>query len=138
MLETVASSPMCESARLQISTSELKVSPPRNKGEPWFPSDSPHAANQIKGSTLVNVRFIVRRLPLALGFPLPSGSINRRLCDSLVPRTVKNLDVVVPWAAVLKINDGLSQFGTASSYLSFLGVPLRRVDSLINAEARIT
>ena len=41
-------------------------------------------------------------------------------------------------SAVLKINDGLSQFGTASSYLSFLGVPLRRVDSLINAEARIT
>jgi len=41
-------------------------------------------------------------------------------------------------SAVLKINEGLSQFGTASSYLSFLGVPLRRVDSLINAEARIT
>ena len=41
-------------------------------------------------------------------------------------------------SAVLKINDGLSQFGTANSYLSFLGVPLRRVDSLINAEARIT
>jgi len=41
-------------------------------------------------------------------------------------------------SAVLKINDGLSQFGTANSYLSFLGVPLRRVDSLINSEARIT
>jgi hypothetical protein len=41
-------------------------------------------------------------------------------------------------SAVLKINEGLSQFGTASSYLSFLGIPLRRVDSLINAEARIT
>ena len=39
---------------------------------------------------------------------------------------------------VLKVNEGLSQFGMPYSWLSFLGVPLRRVDSLINAEARIT
>ena len=38
---------------------------------------------------------------------------------------------------VLAIQQGLTQFGTASSYLSFLGVPLRRVDALINAEARV-
>jgi hypothetical protein len=38
---------------------------------------------------------------------------------------------------VLKINEGLSQFGTPSSYLSFLGVPLRRVDQLLNTEARV-
>ena len=31
---------------------------------------------------------------------------------------------------VLAIQKGLSQFGTAKSYLSFLGVPLRRVDAL--------
>ena len=40
--------------------------------------------------------------------------------------------------SVLAIQEGLSQFGTAQSYLSFLGVPLRRVDALINAEARVT
>ena len=38
---------------------------------------------------------------------------------------------------VLKINEGLSQFGTPSSYLSFLGVPLRRVDSLLNTESLV-
>ena len=40
--------------------------------------------------------------------------------------------------SVLAIQEGLSQFGSAQSYLSFLGVPLRRVDALINAEARVT
>ena len=39
---------------------------------------------------------------------------------------------------VLSIQEGLKQFGTAQSYLSFLGVPLRRVDALINSEARVT
>ena len=38
---------------------------------------------------------------------------------------------------VLAIQEGLTQFGQASSYLSFLGVPLRRVDALINSEARV-
>lgn len=39
---------------------------------------------------------------------------------------------------VLKVEDGLSQFGTPNKYLSFLGVPLRRVDTIINSEARVT
>ena len=38
---------------------------------------------------------------------------------------------------VLKVEEGLSQFGTASRFLSFLGVPLRRVDKIINAETRV-
>ena len=38
---------------------------------------------------------------------------------------------------VLKINESLSQFGMAHSWLSFQGVPLRCVDSIINAEARV-
>lgn len=40
--------------------------------------------------------------------------------------------------AVLKVNEGLSQFGTASSWLSFLGVPLRRVDAILNTEAVVS
>lgn len=36
---------------------------------------------------------------------------------------------------VLKINEGLSQFGMPYSWLSFLGVPLRRVDAIVNTEA---
>lgn len=35
---------------------------------------------------------------------------------------------------VLKINEGLSQYGTPNSWLSFLGVPLRKVDALLNTE----
>lgn len=38
---------------------------------------------------------------------------------------------------VLKVNEGLSQFGTPNSWLSFLGIPLRRVDAITNAEDRI-
>jgi len=40
--------------------------------------------------------------------------------------------------SVLAIQEGLSQFGTAQSYLSFLGVPLRRVDALLNTEAAVS
>ena len=39
---------------------------------------------------------------------------------------------------VLEIEKGLTQFGQAKSYLSFLGTPIRQVDTLINAEARVT
>ena len=39
---------------------------------------------------------------------------------------------------VLKVNEGLSQFGTPYSWLSFLGVPLRRVDAIVNTEAIVT
>ena len=39
---------------------------------------------------------------------------------------------------VLKINEGLSQFGQPYSWLSFLGVPLRRVDALVNTEAAVS
>jgi hypothetical protein len=38
---------------------------------------------------------------------------------------------------VLAINQGLSQFGTPQSYLSFLGVPIRRVDALVNTETQV-
>lgn len=37
----------------------------------------------------------------------------------------------------LSIEKGLSQFGTPTSWLSFNGVPLRRVDQLLNTEARV-
>lgn len=39
---------------------------------------------------------------------------------------------------VLKINEGLTQFGQPNSWLSFLGVPLRRVDSLLNTESAVS
>lgn len=39
---------------------------------------------------------------------------------------------------VLKIEQGLTQFGQPNSWLSFLGVPLRRVDALVNNEAVVS
>lgn len=39
---------------------------------------------------------------------------------------------------VLKIEQGLTQFGQPNSWLSFLGVPLRRVDALVNTEAVVS
>ena len=39
---------------------------------------------------------------------------------------------------VLKVNDGLSQFGQPYSWLSFQGVPLRRVDAIVNTEAVVS
>jgi len=39
---------------------------------------------------------------------------------------------------VLKIEQGLTQFGQPDSWLSFLGVPLRRVDSLLNTESVVS
>lgn len=39
---------------------------------------------------------------------------------------------------VLKINEGLTQYGTPHSWLSFLGVPLRQVDRLLNTETKVT
>lgn len=38
---------------------------------------------------------------------------------------------------VLGVEKGLNQFGTAASWLSFEGVPLRKVDALLNTEARV-
>lgn len=39
---------------------------------------------------------------------------------------------------VLKIEQGLTQFGQPNSWLSFLGVPLRRVDALVNTESVVS
>lgn len=35
---------------------------------------------------------------------------------------------------VLSIEQGLSSFGTARNYLSFMGIPIRRVDAILNTE----
>lgn len=37
----------------------------------------------------------------------------------------------------VSIDDAITQFGTAAKWTSFLGVPLRKVDQLLNTEARV-
>ncbi len=39
---------------------------------------------------------------------------------------------------VLKVNEGLSQFGTPYSWLTFQGVPLRKVDAIVNTESVVS
>ena len=39
---------------------------------------------------------------------------------------------------VLAVQQGLSQFGTPQNWLSFLGVPCRRVDTILNAESVVS
>lgn len=39
---------------------------------------------------------------------------------------------------VMNIEQGVTQFGTAQSYLSFLGVPIRRCDAILNTEAVVS
>jgi hypothetical protein len=41
-------------------------------------------------------------------------------------------------SGVLNIQDGLSQFGTPSAYTTFMGVPLRLSDSILNTEAIVS
>jgi hypothetical protein len=38
---------------------------------------------------------------------------------------------------VLAIEAGLNQFGTAQRMTTFLGVPLRKVDQILNTESRV-
>lgn len=40
--------------------------------------------------------------------------------------------------SVVKVEEGLTQFGTPHSWLSFLGVPLRRVDAILNTESQVS
>jgi hypothetical protein len=39
---------------------------------------------------------------------------------------------------VLKVNEGLSQFGTPYSWLTFQGVPLRKVDAILSTESLVS
>jgi len=66
-----------------------------------------------------------------LGVGRPAFYMNRTVHSAL---SVMAMDKS---QGVLKIEQGLTQFGTAQSYLSFLGIPIRRVDSLLNNEEAI-
>jgi len=67
-----------------------------------------------------------------LGVGRPAFYMNRTVHSAL---SVMAMDKS---QGVLKIEQGLTQFGTAQSYLSFLGIPLRRVDALLNTEAVVS
>jgi hypothetical protein len=72
-------------------------------------------------------------------YRIPNMTMGR--CAFYMNRTVHSgmaLAALDKSNAVLNINQGLTQFGQPHSWLTFLGVPLRKVDSLINSEAVVS
>jgi len=72
-------------------------------------------------------------------YRIPNMTMGR--CAFYMNRTVHSgmaLAALEKSNAVLNINQGLTQFGQPHSWLTFLGVPLRKVDSLINSEAVVS
>jgi hypothetical protein len=72
----------------------------------------------------------IDRLP-AFGSVKPAFYLNRTVFSMLRVAALNKSN------ACLSIEQGLSQFGTAQSWMSFMGIPLRRVDQLLNTEARV-
>jgi hypothetical protein len=66
-----------------------------------------------------------------LGFGRPVFYMNRTVYSML------RIQALAKSQNVLAVEKGLNQFGTAASWLSFEGVPLRKVDALLNTEARV-
>jgi hypothetical protein len=89
---------------------------------------------QASGASTELVSLMARaiyRIPnLAMG--RPAFYMNRTVHSGLSVRAMNKS------ANVLKINEGLTQFGTPSSWVSFLGVPLRRCDQLDNSETAVS
>ena len=66
-----------------------------------------------------------------LGMGRPAFYMNRTVYSML------RIQALNKSQTVLDINSGLNQFGTPSSWNTFEGVPLRRVDQLLNTESRV-
>lgn len=73
----------------------------------------------------------VYRIP-SFGMGRPCWYMNRTVHSAL------SRMAMVSTSGVLKIEDGLSQFGTPRKYLSFMGIPIRLSDALLNTEAKVT
>lgn len=69
----------------------------------------------------------IYRMP-NLGMVRPAFYMNRTVHSALSRMAMEKQ------INVLNIESGLSSFGTARNYLSFMGVPIRRVDAILNTE----
>lgn len=71
-------------------------------------------------------------------YRIPNPSMGR--CAFYMNRTVHSAlsrMAMEKSLGVMGIEKGLTEFGTAQSYLSFLGIPIRKCDAIINTEATI-
>jgi hypothetical protein len=72
-------------------------------------------------------------------YRLPNAGMGR--CAFYMNRTVHSALSRLAMEAslgVLNIEQGLTQYGTSQSYLSFLGIPIRRCDAIVNTETAIS
>ena len=93
---------------------------------------------QANTQTTAAATNIVKLMARAI-YRIPNMTMGR--CAFYMNRTVHSgmaLAALDKSNAVLNINQGLTQFGQPHSWLTFLGVPLRKVDSLINSEAVVS
>jgi hypothetical protein len=93
---------------------------------------------QTGGQTAANATALIKLMARAM-YRIPNMSMGR--AAFYMNRTVHSgLSIMAMDKSqyVLKVNDGLSQFGTPYSWLSFLGVPLRRVDAIVNTESQVS
>ena len=92
------------------------------------------ATTQTQAASTNIIKLMARAM-----YRIPNMSMGR--CAFYMNRTVHSgmaLAAMDRSQYVLKINEGLTQFGQPHSWLSFLGVPLRKVDSLLNTEAVVS
>lgn len=91
------------------------------------------ASTQAAGASTALIKMMARAL-----YRIPNMAMGR--AAFYMNRTVHSalsIHAMDKSQYVLKVNEGLSQFGTPSNYLSFLGVPLRRVDQILNTESAV-
>ena len=73
----------------------------------------------------------IYRIP-NLGMCKPAFYMNRTVHSALSRMAMEKQ------SSVLNIEQGLSSFGTARQYLSFMGIPIRRCDAILNTEAQVS
>jgi hypothetical protein len=66
------------------------------------------------------------------GIGRPAFYINRSIYSGL------SIQAMDRSQNILAVQEGLSQFGTPQNWLSFLGVPCRRVDTILNTESTVS
>lgn len=87
--------------------------------------------NAATDTTLINNMSKALDCVPNLSMGRPAFYMNRRIFSQL------RIQAMNKSQNVLNVQEGLTQFGRPSRWLDFLGVPLRKVDQLLNTEARV-
>jgi hypothetical protein len=85
------------------------------------------ALNAYTSNVIHQMAEAIYRVP-NLGMCKPAFYMNRTVHSSLSRMAMEKQ------SSVLTIEQGLSSYGTARQYLSFMGIPIRRCDAILNTE----